>query len=72
MYFYGDLPDNREQAEEYERLRSEGKRRTGIEGLLKSDEIVIQNYGNSMNYYVKLHECSEKYNFHLTYQESIQ
>ena len=29
----------------------------GIEGLLNENEIIIQNYGNAMNYYVKFKEC---------------
>ena len=33
----------------------------GIDGILYEDEIVIQNSGNSMNYYVKLGECDLKY-----------
>ncbi len=35
----------------------------GIEGVLSGDSIYIQNYGNSMNYYVKLAECEDKYLF---------
>lgn len=33
----------------------------GIEGELDADTITIQNYGNSMNYYVKLGGCGVKY-----------
>jgi hypothetical protein len=33
----------------------------GIDGLLAGKEITIQNYGNSMNYYVKFAGCDEKY-----------
>lgn len=35
----------------------------GIEGELAGDYIYIQNYGNSMNYYVKLEDCKDKYVF---------
>ncbi|MDI9311485.1 MAG: hypothetical protein QM535_14830 [Limnohabitans sp.] len=33
----------------------------GIQGVLSNNEITIQNYGNSMNYYVQLSDCDEKY-----------
>jgi hypothetical protein len=33
----------------------------GIDGLFSEKEITIQNYGNAMNYYVKLDDCGEKY-----------
>lgn len=36
-------------------------RPVGIDGLLNENEIIIQNYGNAMNYYVKFQECSQKY-----------
>lgn len=32
-----------------------------IQGELYKNEIAIQNYGNSMNYYVKFGECDLKY-----------
>lgn len=32
-----------------------------VSGTLYKDEIIIQNYGNSMNYYVVFEECGEKY-----------
>lgn len=32
-----------------------------VEGMLNQDEIIIQNYGNAMNYYVKLGECDVKF-----------
>ena len=32
-----------------------------IGGVLYKNEITIQNYGNAMNYYVKLGECDVKY-----------
>lgn len=34
---------------------------TVVQGLLDSNEIVIQNTGNAMNYYVKLSDCDEKF-----------
>lgn len=33
----------------------------GIEGLLNSDGISIQNYGNAMNNYTKFSDCGDKY-----------
>jgi len=33
----------------------------GIEGFFNPGEITIQNYGNAMNYYVKLADCGDKY-----------
>ena len=33
----------------------------GITGVIKDKQITIQNYGNSMNYYVQLEDCSNKY-----------
>jgi hypothetical protein len=33
----------------------------GINGVIQDNEITIQNTGNSMNYYVKLEDCGEKY-----------
>jgi hypothetical protein len=35
----------------------------GINGLIKENQIMIQNYGNSMNYYVQLSDCGKKYIF---------
>ena len=32
-----------------------------VSGTLYKDEILIQNYGNSMNYYVVFEDCGEKY-----------
>ncbi|MGY4537855.1 hypothetical protein ACVW0P_002274 [Mucilaginibacter sp. UYNi724] len=37
------------------------EKRVGLGGQLSGDTITIQNYGNSMNYYVALGDCSEKY-----------
>jgi hypothetical protein len=34
---------------------------TYVDGLFTNNEITIQNYGNAMNYYVKLAVCSGKY-----------
>lgn len=33
----------------------------GINGSFVENEITIQNYGNSMNYYLKLNDCGEKF-----------
>lgn len=33
----------------------------GVSGQLSDKEITIQNYGNSMNYYVVFAECGQKY-----------
>ena len=33
----------------------------GLEGFLRENSITIQNYGNSMNYYMQLGECDTKY-----------
>lgn len=33
----------------------------GIHGLIQDNQITIQNYGNSMNYYVQLGDCGKKY-----------
>lgn len=39
---------------------------TDIDAVIEDDsELIIQNYGNSMNYYVKFANCDEKY-IHLT------
>jgi hypothetical protein len=32
-----------------------------VDGVLYENEITIQNYGNAMNYYVKIGECDVKY-----------
>ncbi|TDG36462.1 hypothetical protein EZJ43_08055 [Pedobacter changchengzhani] len=34
---------------------------TVIQGLLGENEIIIQNYGNAMNHYLKVGECDVKY-----------
>lgn len=33
----------------------------GIDGLFSENQIDIQNYGNSMNYYTKLEDCGKKF-----------
>lgn len=38
---------------------------TIVEGLLSDNEIIIQNYGNAMNSYTKLGECSNEKYIHL-------
>lgn len=53
--------DNEEKQKEYDRLKKIGKRQVGIDCYYDDEEIVIQNYGNAMNYYVKLYDCGEKY-----------
>lgn len=37
------------------------KKPLGIEGLISEDVLMIQNYGNAMNPYTQLSECSLKY-----------
>ena len=51
----GELNENGEPKDENLKLP------IGIEGLLNENEITIQNYGNSMNNYVKLYDCEDKY-----------
>lgn len=53
--------EDEEKEKEYAELKQEGKRRVGIECHFSPDELTIQNYGNAMNYYVKLNDCGEKY-----------
>ncbi len=57
-YFDVGLP---EENPEYEELKKEGNRRVGIDCFLDSDRITIENYGNAMNYYLKLRDCGSKY-----------
>lgn len=38
---------------------------TTVDGLLSDNEIIIQNYGNAMNSYTKLGECSDEKYIHL-------
>ncbi|MCF6279657.1 MAG: hypothetical protein L3J14_04855 [Flavobacteriaceae bacterium] len=61
-YFDVSLPEEDiEKSKKYKELKKIGKRKIGIECQYNSEEIIIQNYGNSMNYYVKLYDCGEKY-----------
>ncbi len=60
-YFDVALPEENELSRQYEELRKRGERNVGIDCYLDSDELIIQNYGNAMAYYVKLGECDEKY-----------
>ena len=53
--------EDEEKEKEYEKLKEKGKRRVGVECYFSPDELTIQNYGNAMNYYVKLYDCGEKY-----------
>jgi hypothetical protein len=57
-YFDVGLP---EENPEYEELKKDGNRRVGIDCFLDSDKITIENYGNAMNYYLKLRDCGNKY-----------
>ena len=62
-YFDVGLTDDQDLEKEklYKELKKEGVRTVGIECLYNSEELTIQNYGNAMNYYVKLSDCGEKY-----------
>ncbi len=53
--------EDKEKEKGFEKLKKIGKRKVGFQGLIDSDEITIQNYGNSMNYFVIFNHCSEKY-----------
>lgn len=57
-YFDVGLP---EENPEYEELKKEGNRSVGIDCFLESDKITIENYGNAMNYFLKLRDCGNKY-----------
>ena len=48
-------------AENDEQIDSDLPLPVGIQGSLYQNEIIIQNTGNSMNYYVQLGECDLKY-----------
>lgn len=37
-----------------------------LDGVLSDNEIIIQNYGNAMNYYTKLEECTDEKYIRLT------
>ncbi|MEO5911397.1 MAG: hypothetical protein ABIP95_10945 [Pelobium sp.] len=41
--------------------KSSGDLPTVVQGLITDEEIVIQNYGNAMNHYLKIGECDIKY-----------
>ncbi|PKB45074.1 hypothetical protein AX016_3311 [Cellulophaga sp. RHA19] len=61
-YFDVALPEeDTEKEKEYAALKKIGKRTLGVEGQYSPGELTIQNYGNAMNYYVKLNDCGEKY-----------
>lgn len=61
-YFDISLPEENEaKRKEFEKLRKIGKRQIGIDCYWSAEEIIIQNYGNAMNYYIKLYDCGEKY-----------
>lgn len=51
----GDVTDGEENAPSKDYLP------TVVQGLLNEGEIIIQNYGNALNRYVKLDDCGEKY-----------
>ncbi|MFV0470407.1 MAG: hypothetical protein ACK5L7_00005, partial [Paludibacteraceae bacterium] len=51
----GALDEEGEQVDDSVELPKE------IQGVLYKNEITIQNTGNSMNYYVKIAECDQKY-----------
>lgn len=59
--YFDVMTDDPERSKEYEKLKKIGKRTVGIECDYSLNEIALQNYGNSMNYYVKLNDCDEKY-----------
>ena len=42
-------------------LKKIEKRKVSIDAYYSPEKITIQNYGNAMNYYVKLYDCGEKY-----------
>ncbi|WP_349663309.1 hypothetical protein IZU89_11610 [Cellulophaga lytica] len=61
-YFDIDLfEEDPEKEKEYTKLKKIGKRKLGVECYYSPGELTIQNYGNAMNYYVKLNDCGEKY-----------
>ncbi|MCG9791207.1 hypothetical protein [Flavobacterium algicola] len=61
-YFDISLPEeDLEKSKKYEELKKVGKRYIGVECYYSPEELTIQNYGNAMNYYVKLSDCGEKY-----------
>jgi hypothetical protein len=56
--YEGDISNDTEEEKEQ---KPEIKLPVGIDGQFTGKEITIQNYGNSMNYYVKLAGCGDKY-----------
>jgi hypothetical protein len=54
--YEGDVSQLDDQAE-----RPQLKLPVGVGGLLNGDTILIQNYGNSMNYYVQFGGCDAKF-----------
>lgn len=61
-YFDISLPEeNEEKQKEFDRLKKLGERYVGIDCYYSPEELIIQNYGNAMSYYVKLSDCGEKY-----------
>lgn len=61
-YFDISLPEeDLEKTKEYEELKRIGKRYIGVGCYYSPEELIIQNYGNAMSYYVKLYDCGEKY-----------
>jgi len=61
-YFDISLPEeDLEKTKEYEELKRIGKRYIGVDCYYSPEELIIQNYGNAMSYYVKLSDCGEKY-----------
>ena len=56
--YEGDISNDSEEEREQKPVM---KLPVGIDGQLQDKEIIIQNYGNSMNYYVKLAGCGDKY-----------
>lgn len=61
-YFDISLPEeDLEKEKEYEELKRIGERYIGVDCYYSPEELIIQNYGNAMSYYVKLSDCGEKY-----------
>ncbi len=62
-YFDAAVPDEQpELIKKYAKLKKAGERHRGID-LIRNEHntLSLQNYGNAMNYYVKLGECDEKF-----------
>lgn len=56
--YEGDISND---SEDERTQKSEMKLPVGIDGRFTGHEITIQNYGNAMNYYVKLAGCGDKF-----------